>query len=126
MERNRADGRKWLATLEQNLRVVADSNIQRFAERLYLEPDKQQRELYSKLIVWEMRWYETRGERLETLQRLLRDCEERIVRVRAVLDDQGNPGAEHDPELLLNNALNLQKLLLDEMHRELMHQEPVS
>ncbi len=63
-------------------------------DRLHVETDPAQRELFRRLLLWEERWYGVKQERLEALQRHLRDCEVRIRRLRGFMNGQSAADAD--------------------------------
>ncbi len=108
------------AGCDPNFRSIADSNIQRFIECLYSERDENRRQLFRNLLLWETRWYGSRQERLDAIQRLLRDCDGRVLRYRALFDEQQATGvAAGDAQLLLDNLLDVQCFLRESLRTEL-------
>lgn len=108
--------------LEQNLRLVAENNLIRFLGCLYVETDSVQRELYRSLLLREERWFGAREERLEMLQRLLRDCDGRVQQHKTVLDGQRTAGVDvTHAETLMINMLETQELLRISLETELRH-----
>lgn len=105
---------------DENFRIVAENNIRSFIERLYVETDKVQRETFRNLLLWEERWFGLKQERLEALQRLLCDCDGRVLRHRTLLMEQKASGADvAHTEIVLNNMLETQKLLHASLRKEL-------
>jgi hypothetical protein len=112
--------------LSEQLKSVAESNMQRFAEQLYVERDDTQRELYRNLLLAEERWFGAKQERLEILQRLLRDCDGRVTRYTALLDGQQASGVAADQaRQLLDNILDTQRFLRIQLRKELARQGDV-
>lgn len=73
--------------MDEHIRVVTEGNIHRFMNLLEQEGSPEQRRILHELLLREERFYGLRRERLEALHRCLRDCNERILRVRGTLDD---------------------------------------
>lgn len=106
--------------LEKNLRLVAENNLTRFLGCLCVETDGAQRELYRGLLLQEEQWFGMREERLEILQRLIRDCDGRVQRHKVLLDGQRTAGFDvTHTEMLMTNMLETQALLLNSLKNEL-------
>jgi hypothetical protein len=106
--------------LDENLRIVTENNLTRFVGCLYVETDKVQREVFRNLLLQEEQWFASREERLEVLQRLVRDCEGRVQRQKSLLDGQRATGMDiTHTELVMNNILETQALLRDSLRKEL-------
>ena len=98
--------------------------VGRIVKELYVEKDGERRELYRKLMMWEERWYGENDERLEAIQRLLRDCDGRVAQLRLVFDRERALGVGmQESEYLLENLLQLQRILQDSFRDELSHRE---
>jgi hypothetical protein len=107
-------------SLDENLKIVAQNNLTRFLGCLYVETEKAQRELYRTLLLQEEQCFAMREERLEMLQRLLRDCDGRLQRQEAALDEQRAAGMDVTvTETLMKNMLETQALLRDSFQNEL-------
>ena len=105
--------------MDQNLRVVTEANIQRFIERLYVESDDDQRELFQTLLISELRRYETNQDRLAALRWCLRDCEGRILKYRALLDDQKAAGVATDQaQKLLDNLMGVCRIIREYLRQK--------
>lgn len=109
--------------LDENLKLVAEANLGRFIGCLYVETDKAQREIYRNLLTQEQRWFAAGEERAEVLERLFRECIERVQRQKSLLDTERAAGLDVTRnEMLLNNMLQtramLRELLLDELRRD--------
>ncbi len=108
--------------LQKNLKLVAENNLTRFLGCLCVETDTAQRETYRGLLLREEQWFGMREERLEILQRLIRDCDGRVQRHKALLDGQRTAGLDvRHTETLMSNLLETQALLLDSLKNELRH-----
>ncbi len=106
--------------MAENFRIVAENNLTRFMDRLHVETDPAQRELFRRLLLGELRWYGAKDKRLEVLQRHLCNCTCRISIQRGVTN--GPSEAEADvPEsgILMNNLIDIQELLRDAIRKEL-------
>lgn len=106
--------------LDENLKLVAEANLARFIGCLYVETDKAQREIYRNLLTQEQRWFAAGEERAEVLERLFRECIERVQRQKSLLDTERAAGLDVTRnEMVLNNMLQtravLRELLLDEL-----------
>ena len=98
--------------MDEIFRVVTQANVQRFVEQLYIETDDDRRELFQTLLLSELRRYDTNRDRLAVLQSALRDCEARILKHRALLNEQKAAGAGTDEgQKLLQNLIDLEQLL---------------
>jgi hypothetical protein len=105
--------------MDENFRVVTDNNVSRFMERLYVETNETEQELFQKLLLWEERWYGLKQERLEALERNLRDCDGRILRHRALINEQVALGVDvTKAEILFNNLLDVQQMLRNSLRQE--------
>ena len=100
--------------MDENFRIVAENNVTRFMDRLRVETDPEQRELFRNLLVREERWYGVKEEWLEVLRRHLGDCDGQIRRLRVWID--GEPAADAEllrSKALMSNLLDIQQLLRD-------------
>ncbi len=97
---------------EKNLRIVARKNLRWFLGCLYIETDKAQRTMYWNLLLGEQRWFAEGDERQEELERLFRDCSERIQRQESLLDAERAAGLDVTrTQTQLNNMLETEALL---------------
>lgn len=104
----------------ENLPVATEAGIQRLIERLYVEIDNDQRRFFQMLLLAELRRYQIRQDRQKLLDPLLLDWEKRIPKYQALLDEQKTAGVATDEvQTLLNNLVDLQKLLDGLLNAEL-------
>ena len=112
------------STLHQQIKNAAESNILSFTERLYVERDETQRDSCRQLLLREERWFGLKQERLEMLQRLMRDCDGRLTRYKALLAAQRASGvATEEAAYLLDNMLDVQKFLRISVRQELARED---
>lgn len=106
--------------LDENLKLVAEHNLRRFLGCLYVETDKAQRQMYWNLLVQEQRWFAMGVERVEALDRLFRDCNDRVERQTSRIDTERTQGLDVTRnEVLLNNMLQTRAMLRDLLRNEM-------
>ena len=106
--------------MDESFRIVTENNLTRFMDRLHVETDPEQRKLFRKLLVREERWYGVKEEGLEALRRSLRDCDDRITRLRGLIDCQtAADSGILESETLMNNLLDIQQLFRDAIRKGL-------
>jgi hypothetical protein len=102
--------------MDSNFKIVTENNIERFLERLYVEKDRTRRDLYQTLLIGEAKRYGTLKERRDTLQRLLRTCDWKLVRQRALISYQTARGADpREAQNMLDRVLKVQSILRAEL-----------
>ena len=120
----RADGDGQEPPPDPNFKVVAESNIKRFIDELYVEQDGKMRELYRSLAAHEERWYGIKQERLDMLIRLLRQCDGKASHLSGLLKEQRAYGVTIDgAERLLENVLDTQRFLRISLRQELVRED---
>lgn len=98
--------------MDENFRITAEGNLKQFMDRLHVETDPEQRELFRKLLLWEERWFGIKEERMEMLRRQLRDCDGRIRGLRGSMNQQSPADADNsEAGILMNNLVDIQAML---------------
>lgn len=106
--------------LDENLKLVAEHNLRRFLGCLYVETDMAQRQMYWNLLVQEQRWFAVGLERVEALDRLFRDCNDRVERQTSRIDAERAAGLDVTRnEMLLNNMVETRAMLRDLLQKEM-------
>ena len=106
--------------MDHNLEIVTESNIERFLDRLYVESDQAQRDLYRNLLLSEFKRYSSKEEQLKALERSLRRCDTEIVRQRTQISYRRAEGIDARlSETRLDNTLDLQAALRIELRKAL-------
>lgn len=106
--------------LDENLKLVAEHNLRRFLGCLYVETDMAQRQMYWNLLVQEQRWFAVGLERVEALDRLFRDCNDRVQQQTSRIDAERSAGLDVTRnEMLLNNMLQTRAMLRDLLQKEM-------
>jgi hypothetical protein len=126
-ERRRQTTVHTIPKLKELLKAAAESNIRHFIEQLLIEPDREQRQTLRKLLLREKRWFSLKQEWLEMIQRQLRDCDGRVLRHRAMLDrEQADGVATAEAQMVLDNVLDIQRLLRDSLRVEFARHDGLS
>jgi len=100
-------------------KAATDSKVQGLVEQLYADRDCKQRETHRELLICEERMYGLRQERLELLERLLHDCDGRVLRLQRLHGQHRINGAlTQGEESLLQNAFDVQQLLRNLLRKE--------
>jgi hypothetical protein len=92
------------------------AKIQGLVEHLYAERDHSQREATRRLLIVEEKMYGFRQERVDSLHRLLVECEAHLVKITT---HKGRIKSTLSDELLLENLLEVRQLLKSLLHEQL-------